>query len=254
MHDAKKALHEAERVLDGGQIDGVEAKLELATNLMNKAPNDPRVNWARPHYKLAVNLLRSRLAIVPKLPKLRTAYKAAMDAATQANAQKTEAARKAALSAADACAQAFREAEAQGADLSVPVELTPGKPRPLREDQRECATGKASLPEAVAATPDKPAATPDKPAATPDKPAATPDKPAATPDKAGGGDGGVPREKWAKVLKGDRKKVFNDHPDAFPEYDGDPGPKGAAKAAEWRYGSEVFKFKRNKLAKPKKSK
>ncbi len=33
---------------------------------------------------------------------------------------------------------------------------------------------------------------------------------------------------------------------------GDPGPKGAAKAAEWKYGTEVFKFKGSKLAKEKK--
>ena len=61
----------------------------------------------------------------------------------------------------------------------------------------------------------------------------------------------MPRAKWVKKLKGDRKKVFESHEDAFPEYDGDPGPKGAAKASEWRYGSEVIKFKGNKLAKTK---
>ena len=124
--------------------------------------------------------------------------------------------------------------------------------RPLREDQRECASGKSATADAVAATPDKPAVTP----ATPDKPAVTTDKP-ATPDKpvvTGEGGGGVSREKWAKTLKGDRKKVFLDHEEAFPKYDGDPGPKGAAKATKWRYGSETFQFKRNKLAKPKKQK
>ena len=53
------------------------------------------------------------------------------------------------------------------------------------------------------------------------------------------------------LLTGDHPR-FGDHPDAFPEFDGDAGPKGALKAAEWRYGSETFQFKRNKLLKPKK--
>jgi hypothetical protein len=249
MHDAKKALHEAEKLLDTGQTTEVEAKLDTATNIMNKAPNDPRVNWARPHYAKALAILRAKLAIVPRMPKLRTAYKAAVDAADQANKLKTDAARKAALAAADACVQAFRDAESQGVDLSVPVELTAGKARPLREDQKECASGKTSQAEPVAAAPP-----PDKPAepAKPEKPEATPDKPVVK--AAGGSDGGVPRAKWLKALKGDRKKVFAEHPDAFPEFDGEPGPKGAIKAAEWRYGSEVFQFKRNKLVKPKKGK
>ena len=70
------------------------------------------------------------------------------------------------------------------------------------------------------------------------------DKPAAA-----GNDGGVPRAKWEKKMKGDRKKVFEAHPDAFPSFEGEPGPKGAVKAAEWKYGSEVIKFKGNKQIK-----
>ncbi len=241
MHDAKKALHDAERLLDNGQTLDLEGKLDLAANSMNKAPNDPRVNWARPHYAKSLALLRARLAIVPRLPKLRIAFKAAIDAADQAGRQKTDAAKKAALTASDACVQAFRDAENQGIDLSVAVELTAGKSRPLREDQRDCASGKSDTP-AVAAKPDE-----VKPAA-PDKPEAVADKPAAK----GGGDGGVPRPKWLKTLRGDRKKVFQDHDDAYPEFEGDPGPKGAAKAAEWHYGTQTFTFKRNKLVKPKK--
>lgn len=258
MHDAKKALREAEKILDSGQTTDVEIKLDLATTTMNKAPNDPRVNWARPHYQTALTILRKRLVITPKLPKLRTVYKKAIDAAEAYNKQKTPASRKNAVEAADACVAEFRDVEAAGADLSLPVELNPGKPRPLRDDMRDCAAGKndgsgdATKPDAVKPDAPKPdAAKPDavKPdAAKPD--AAKPD--AAKPEPAkGGNDGGVPRAKWLKTLKGDRKKVFQDHGDAFPEFEGDPGPKGAAKAAEWTYGGEVFKFKRNKLVKPK---
>ena len=248
MHDAKKALHDAERILDQGQTADVEAKLDLATSTMNRAPNDPRVNWARPHFAKALAVLRARLAIVPRLPKLRTVYKAAIDAADQASKLRTDEARKDALAKTDACVQAFREAESQGVDLSVPVELTAGKSRPLRDDQRDCANGKSTAP-AEQGQAQTPTTKPDEPKG-PDKPAVqTPDKPAAP--AAGGSDGGVPREKWVKGLRGDRKKVFQNHPDAFPEYTGDPGPRGAAKAPEWRYGSEVFQFKGSRLAKPK---
>ena len=57
MHDAKKLLREAEKVLDGGQSDGVESKLNQAIDLMNKAPRDARVDWARQHFKTAVEVL-----------------------------------------------------------------------------------------------------------------------------------------------------------------------------------------------------
>ena len=44
MHDAKRLLHDVEKQLEGGQTDGAEAKLAQAIEIMNKAPNDPRVN------------------------------------------------------------------------------------------------------------------------------------------------------------------------------------------------------------------
>lgn len=248
MHDAKKLLHEAEKALDAGQTGDVEAKLDQATNIMNKAPNDPRVNWVRPHYQKALGVLRARALIVPRLPKLRTSYNHAAEAVDQANRNKSDATRKAATTAAEACVAAFKEAESQGVDLSVPVELTPGKLRPLRDDLRDCSNPKldTAAPAAKAEETQKAAEPAKESAAAPDKAA-----PAAATPKKGGDDGGVPRGKWLKALKGDRKKIFQEHDDAFPEYDGDPGPKGAAKADEWRYGSEVYKFKRNKLVKPK---
>lgn len=242
MHDAKKLLHDVEKQLDNGQVGDADAKISQAIVIMNKAPSDARVNWARFHFDTAINVLKTKIALAPRLPKLRSVYKAVADLAAQPKPDG-----KALGAAADACVQAFKDAEAQGANLTLQFELTAGKARPLREDMAECEAAKTRAGGDATAVADagKPAA------ADAGKPAGgdTGSKPAAASDKKGGSDGGVPRAKWTKTLKGDRKKVFEDHADAFPEYDGDPGPKGAAKAAEWKYGSEVFKFKRNKLLK-----
>jgi hypothetical protein len=240
MHDAKKLLREAEKVLDGGQSDGVESKLNQAIELMNKAPRDARVDWARQYYKNAVEVLQARMAMLAKLPKLRQTYKALTDLNAQA---KPDA--KAVQAAGDACVVAFKEAETGGGNLQLQYELVPGsKMRPLREYLTECEQAKGSpAAAATAATPD-PAA---KPATPETKDAGKTDKPAAA--AAAGNDGGVPRAKWEKKLKGDRKKVFEAHADAFPVFEGEPGPKGAAKATEWKYGSEVIKFKGNKQVK-----
>ena len=242
MHDAKKLLHDVEKQLDGGQASEAEAKIAQAVVIMNKAPSDARVNWARFQFESAINILKTKITLAPRVAKLRSAYKAVADLTAQPKPDG-----KALSSAADACVQAFKDAEAQGANLTLQFELTTGKARPLREDLAECEAAKTRAGGDVVATTD-PAV---KPATDPAvKPATdTTSKPAA--DKKGGSDGGVPRAKWVKKLKGDRKKVFEDHGDVFPEYDGDPGPKGAAKASEWHYGSEVFKFKGSKLAKAK---
>ena len=236
MHDAKKLLREAEKVLDGGQSDGVESKLNQAIELMNKAPRDARVDWARQHFKTAVEVLQARMAMLSKLPKLRQTYKALTDL----NAQ-TKPDAKAVQAAGEACVAAFKEAEAGGGNLQLQYELVPGsKMRPLREYLTECDQAKGSAAPAVAAATPDPAA---KPAATEVKDTKA-DKPAAA-----GNDGGVPRAKWEKKMKGDRKKIFEAHPDAFPSFEGEPGPKGAVKATEWKYGSEVIKFKGNKQIK-----
>ena len=114
MHDAKKLLREAEKVLDGGQSDGVESKLNQAIELMNKAPRDARVDWARQHFKTAVEVLQARMAMLSKLPKLRQTYKALTDL----NAQ-TKPDAKAVQAAGDACVEAFKEDEAGGGNLQL---------------------------------------------------------------------------------------------------------------------------------------
>lgn len=239
MHDAKKLLREAEKQVDAGQTGEVETRLGQATDIMNKAPNDPRVNWARLQFNDAFKVLKSKAALSSKVAKLRGAVKAVADAT---GAPKPDG--KAIAEAATACVQAFKDAEAAGVDLLVPYELTKDKLRPLRDEMNDCETAKTRATEVASKPPETgtPTAT-----GTPD----TGSKPATAAKPAGGSDGGVPRDKWAKKLKGDRKKIFDEHADAFPEFEGEPGPKGAAKAAEWKYGSEVFKFKGNKLAKDK---
>lgn len=231
MHDAKKLLREAEKLIESDKPAEVDAKIAQATELMNRAPSDPRVHWARGHYAQAIKVLKGKVALAPKVAKLRSSVKAVADVASQAKPDG-----KALGDAITACVAAFKEAEGAGVDLSMPYELTAGKLRPLKEDLQECEAAKSKVTDSVA-----------KPEET-KKPDET-KKPEETKKPAGGSDGGVPREKWAKKLKGDRKKVFEDHPDAFPEFEGDPGPKGASKAPEWKYGSEVFRFKGNKLKK-----
>jgi hypothetical protein len=236
MHDAKKLLRESEKQIEAGQTGDVEQKIAQAIEIMNRAPSDPRVNWARSHFSLAIKVLKNKVALAPKVAKLRSSYKAVTDLLASPKPDG-----KALGDAVTACIGAFKEVETAGVDLTMAYELTAGKVRPLREDMQECEAAKGKIGDATAAKPEDKKPEDKKPE----------DKKPEEKKPAGGSDGGVPRDKWAKKLKGDRKKVFEDHADAFPEFEGEAGPKGAAKAAEWKYGSEVFKFKGNKLVKDK---
>ena len=61
MHEAKVSLAAAEKILDGKRAAGAQELIDQAIAIMGRAPNDPRVNWARPHYLSAVNILKTRL-------------------------------------------------------------------------------------------------------------------------------------------------------------------------------------------------
>jgi hypothetical protein len=61
MHDAKVSLAAAEKILDDHRTAGAQELIDRALGLMNRAPNDPRVNWARAHYMSAANILKTRL-------------------------------------------------------------------------------------------------------------------------------------------------------------------------------------------------
>ncbi|MCS6914214.1 MAG: hypothetical protein RMK29_12805 [Myxococcales bacterium] len=63
----------------------------------------------------------------------------------------------------------------------------------------------------------------------------------------------VVRSRWLRVLFGDRLRVFNEHPDQLPEYEGRArGPLPASIVPRWRYRTpegliETFLFRRNRL-------
>ncbi len=63
----------------------------------------------------------------------------------------------------------------------------------------------------------------------------------------------VVRGRWLRVLFGDRLRVFNQHPDELPEYDGKArGPLPASVVPRWHYHDrdgkiETYLFRRNKL-------
>ena len=123
MHDAKKLLHEVEKQLEGGQVGDAEAKIAQATVIMNKAPSDARVNWARVQFDMAISILKTKITLAPRVAKPRSTFKAVADLTTQPKPDP-----KALASAADACVQAFKDAEAQ-ANLTLQFELTTGKAR-----------------------------------------------------------------------------------------------------------------------------
>lgn len=63
----------------------------------------------------------------------------------------------------------------------------------------------------------------------------------------------VVRGRWLRVLFGDRLRVFNEHPDDLPDYDGKArGPLPASVAPRWHFQRpdgkiENFLFRRNRL-------
>ena len=61
LHDAKVNLAAAEKILDSNRTAGAQELIERAASTMNRAPSDPRVNWARPFYSSAADMLRKRL-------------------------------------------------------------------------------------------------------------------------------------------------------------------------------------------------
>jgi len=131
MHDAKVQLVSAEKRLDQNETANVVAKIDASSDILNRAPSDPRVNWARPHYAKAISILRSRLALAPLLPGLRSSHDKAVAGNHKSPAAKTAAAKE--------CVKAFSDAESAGVDLSIQVELTPGQLRPLSADRDDCA-------------------------------------------------------------------------------------------------------------------
>jgi hypothetical protein len=61
MHDAKVNLAGAEKILDGDRTAGAKELIDRAVSVMNRAPDDPRVNWARRFFLSAADMLQKRL-------------------------------------------------------------------------------------------------------------------------------------------------------------------------------------------------
>jgi hypothetical protein len=217
LREAKLALVEAEGLVQKGRLDKVDGLLaSVEEGLARTPPMHPTLpdRWerAKPLFDRAISALRSKRKLLPRLDKLKDLY---AEAGELARAMKEdEAGPKRAIKAARACVAEIDEARGDGVDLSVDVDLDKGAQRSLESARAECA---GLLAKAETYLKERDAARK------------------------------VKRERWRKVLRGDRKKIFDAHPDALPEFGGsDP-----AKASLWRYttssGTEVYTFKANKL-------
>jgi hypothetical protein len=193
MRDAKKLLHDAERALDQGQATDIDAPLARAANLMSGAPNDPRVNWVRPRYVKAIQTLRARALLSPKLPALLAAQASAHKAADDAKQKPSPAARRAAMDAGTSCVDAFRAAEGEGVDVTLYVPFSDGSVRSLTTAREDCeAIAKTGVPapppsasaSASASAPAPPSASVAPTASAPPSASAAPKPPASSAQKA----------------------------------------------------------------------
>jgi hypothetical protein len=66
MHDAKRALHDAEKLLESNSTQGVRALIDKAALIMKRVAPDSRTNWARIHYEKAIDVLMERLVPLEK--------------------------------------------------------------------------------------------------------------------------------------------------------------------------------------------
>ena len=199
MHDAKKQLREAEKLIEQEKSGEVEAKIAQATELMNRAPNDPRVHWARVTAAQAIKVLKGQG---------RAGAEGGQAAQLVQVGERSGSAAQAGWQGAGRCHHRLRrgvwDAEGAGVDLSMPFELTTGKTRPLREDPQECEAAKSKAGEATAPSRPRPPASPTK-ARSPTR-AKKPAEAATV----------VSRVRSGSKLKGRSQEGVQDHADAFP--------------------------------------
>jgi|GEM_PF-3337142 len=221
LHDAKRALLDAEEALLKNKPDKIDAFLTTAASSLGKTPGmnpalPDRWDGALPLYQREIFAIKNRRRLQPQLDKLRTAYTAAVDAAKTLDSDDGPARVQ---KATQACLDAFAAVKAAEVDLALETDLIKGKLTSLESNRADCDTAHKSA-ETLAKN-----------------------REAAAKAK---------RAALRKKMRGDRLKTFDAHPDALPESSGDP-----ATSATWTYGSQTFNFKGNKLAvaaKPKKSK
>jgi hypothetical protein len=215
LHDAKEKLLDAEELLGKNKVDKIDGLLGEAEKILSATPPvhpelPDRWEQALPLYQKTIVTLRNRRVLLPHTEKLKGAYQAA-SAAKAKNTAATEGGPAEALAAAKACVAAFEPVRAAKLDLATEVDLDKG-PRPLAETLAECEELKKSA-EPLVKLQEK-----------------------ALKAK---------RASWRKALKGDRRKVFDQHPNQLPTFDQKGG--GPASVSEWKYGDKTFTFKGNKL-------
>ena len=224
MRELKAKLVDAEDALSKNRFDKVDALLaEVEAGLSRNLPAHPEMpdRWeqAQRVYKEAVGALRDRRKLAPLLDGVRAAYAKAREVDRDRNHKEIEGGPAEALKVAQACNEAFAGVRHAGVDLSLVVELERKLPRRLEETAAECTRiGKTA--EALVREQEKIAK--------------------------------ARRKQWRAILKGARRKVFDDHPTQLPQYAGAPEDwRGIATAPSWTYqtasGVEVYTWKGNKL-------
>lgn len=225
LHDAKRALLDADAALSKGKLEKVDAALaEVEKALAQTPPLHPELpdRWeeALPLYRRTVASVRARRKLAPRMARLAQAHRDAVEAHQGMTAHEREGGPAHALDLADQCLKEMEAAKADGVDFAADVELEKGRLRPLDEARADCEKAHAQAGPLVAA------------------------EQASLKAR---------RTALRKKLRGDRLKIFDQHDGAFPELAGGKIAAAAiARVPVWRYagitGIEVFTFKGNKLA------
>jgi hypothetical protein len=221
LREAKRALLDADSALNKNKLEKVDAALgEAERALALKPPMHPELpdRWeeAVPLYQRTVAGLRARRKLAPRITRIAATHRDAVAAWKAMTAHERDGGPAQALQLADACLKEMQEASTDGVDFAAEVELEKGRSRPLAEARTECTRAHDEAGQLVAA------------------------EEAAAKAR---------RMALRRKLRGDRLKVFDQHPGALPECEGTQAIP--ARAAVWRYTSngsvEVCTFRGNKL-------
>lgn len=234
LREARAGLLRAERLLQSEAADRAEREIARAEEMGSNLKGRTAALW--PAYQQVVAALRARAHLVPELDGLRACQAHAQVLlrhgppevdTLQATAPDVRAARAAVARAAECVELARRIAASRPiasflapGPLALAVEVAPGQVRRLQdllEDVRDA------------------------------------HRQATAQLQAAQKGWEIVRARWLRVLYGERLRVFNQHPDDLPEYDGKArGPLPASVLPRWRYQLpdgriEHFLFKGHKL-------
>lgn len=227
VFDARSAVGRAQRQVDAESAEGLDKVLAQAESLVGQLQRHPgRKSDVVDAYREAMQRLRQRAAMLPELDEVRSCQahgQAALRTARERSHPMVSASdlpiAKAALQRGEGCLLTLRKLTGKHGGAAR-VELSPGTTAALEEiadgleaTQRELLMWHAEVQQEFTAS----------------------------------------RARWLRVLYGDRVKLFNDHPDELPEYDGKArGPLPASVAPRWYYKgpdgqTETYRFQRNRL-------